>query len=83
MAADEIATRLSAVRALAGAETGTLVTVCSACHQVLKRTNQDLKRDETFRDRVNRYMGAPSPMWGRPGWSTFWSCCGTQWGLTA
>ena len=44
MATDEIATRLSAVRALAeaGERTGTLVTVCSACHHVLKRTNEDV-----------------------------------------
>lgn len=65
MASDEIATRLSAVRALAGAETGTLVTVCSACHQVLKRTNEDLKRDETFRARVNCYMDLPQPYVGQ------------------
>lgn len=32
---------------------------------MLKRTNQDLKRDETFRDRVNRYMGAPQPYVGQ------------------
>ena len=46
MASDEIATRLSAVRALAeaGERAGTLVTVCSACHHVLKRTNEDFKR---------------------------------------
>lgn len=65
MASDEIATRLSAVRALAGAETGTLVTVCSACHQVLKRTNENLKRDETFRARVNCYMDLPQPYVGQ------------------
>ncbi len=67
MAADESATRLSAVRALAtaGERTGTLVTVCSACHHVLKRTNEDMKRDETFRTRVNRYMELPRPYEGQ------------------
>lgn len=63
---DEIATRLSAVRALAEARdrTGTLVSVCSACHHVLKRTNEDLKRDETFRERANRYMQLDRPYEG-------------------
>ena len=62
MASDEIATRLSAVRApwrRPGSGRGTLVTVCSACHHVLKRTNEDFKRDETFRDRANRYLELP------------------------
>ena len=46
MASDEIATRLSAVRALAEAgEDGDLSDGCSACHHVLKRTNEDFKRD--------------------------------------
>ena len=59
VAKDEIATRLSAVRALmaANSEDRPLVTLCSACHNVLKRTRHDLQTDETFRDRVNRYMG--------------------------
>lgn len=63
---DEIATRLSAVRALAAARdrTGTLVSVCSACHHVLKRTNEDLKSDETFRERANRYMQLDTPYLG-------------------
>lgn len=66
MASDEIATRLAAVRALAEARdrTGTLVTVCSACHHVLKRTNEDLLRDETFRTRANNYMQLPRPYGG-------------------
>ena len=57
-AQDEIATRLSAVRALkAAAEKNTpLVTVCSACHNVLKRTEADLRADTVFADRVNRYL---------------------------
>lgn len=58
MVRDEIATRLAAVRALAAAwEQGRdLVTVCSACHHVLKRTNEDLKRDAEFREKANRYL---------------------------
>ena len=58
-AKDEIATRLSSVRALTAAkEQGRpLVSLCSACHHVLKRVNHDMKTDETIRDRVARYTG--------------------------
>ncbi len=58
-AKDEIATRLSSVRALtaAKAQERTLVTLCSACHHVIKRVNHDMKTDETIRDRVARYTG--------------------------
>ncbi len=58
-ARDEIATRLSSVRALmaAKAQEQTLVTLCSACHHVIKRVNHDMKTDETIRDRVARYTG--------------------------
>ena len=58
MAKDEIATRLSSVRALAQAkEQGReLVTLCSACHHVIKRVNVDVQKDEEIRDKVNRYM---------------------------
>ncbi len=54
---DEIATKLSSVRALKAAEksTGTLVTVCSACHNVIKQTAHALTNSE-FADKVNSYM---------------------------
>ena len=66
MAKDEIATRLSSVRALMAArEQGKeLVTLCSACHHVLKRVNNDMKTDETMRDRVSRYLGLDVPYAG-------------------
>lgn len=54
---DEVAVRLSAVRALKNAsdrETS-LVTLCSACHQVLKRANEDIQTDENFRNKANAY----------------------------
>ncbi len=59
VAKDEYATKLSAVRAVMNAtERGeAVVTVCSACHNVLKRANYDMKNDEVMRDRVNRYLG--------------------------
>ena len=58
LAKDEIGSRLSAVRALAAArDLGTpLVTLCSACHHVIKRTNYDIRHDALFRDRANNYM---------------------------
>lgn len=61
-ASDEIATKLSSVRALsAAAQLGqSLVTVCSACHNVIKQTNAAMQTDETFASRVNNYI-APDP----------------------
>lgn len=58
MAKDEIATKLSSVRALVQArdEQQDLVTICSACHHVIKRVNQDMATDETIRQRVNNYL---------------------------
>ena len=55
-ASDEIASRLSAVRALMNAEEGRLVTMCSACHHVIKRTNYDWNQDEHFRVSAENYM---------------------------
>lgn len=62
-AKDEIATKLSAVRALNSAkEAGRpLVTVCSACHNVIKQTNYDISRDEEMAMKVNRYMQLETP----------------------
>ncbi len=57
-AADEVATKLSSVRALKAAEKKNqpLVTVCSACHNVIKQTNNAMQTDKEFADKVNRYM---------------------------
>ena len=63
-ASDEIASRLSAVRALMNAEEGKLVTMCSACHHVLKRTNYDWNRDENFRTKATNYMKDDQPYKG-------------------
>ncbi len=56
---DEIATKLSSVRALkeASAKGQPLVTVCSACHNVIKQTNHAMQTLESFAFRVNNYMG--------------------------
>lgn len=55
---DEIATKLAAVRALKAAKKADmpLVTVCSACHNVIKQTNHAMRTDSVFADRVNRYI---------------------------
>ena len=60
MGTDEIATKLSAVRALDYAKHngGKLLTLCSACHNVLKQTNHAMQNDADFAMRVNNYMGA-------------------------
>lgn len=66
MAKDELATRLSAVRALASAreQKRELVTLCSACHHVIKRVNLDMANDKTIRDGVNRYLNLEAPYSG-------------------
>jgi len=57
-ARDEVATKLSSVRALkaAKAKDQPLVTVCSACHNVIKQTNHAMQTDAEFASKVNRYM---------------------------
>ncbi len=60
---DEVATKLSSVRALkyANDRNQPLVSVCSACHNVLKQTNHAMQNDAVFADKVNRYMGEEGP----------------------
>ncbi len=57
-AKNEVATKLSSVRALkeAAEKEQPLVTVCSACHNVIKQTNHAMQTDKEFADKVNRYM---------------------------
>ena len=57
---NEVATKLSSVRALKDArdKNQPLVTVCSACHNVIKQTNNAMQTNTEFADKVNRYMGA-------------------------
>ena len=63
---DEIATKLASVRALNDAkEHGQdLVTVCSACHHVIKRVNDDMKNVDDIRTRANNYMKLDEPYEG-------------------
>lgn len=57
-AKDEIASKLSSVRALAAArdKNQPLVTVCSACHNVIKRTNHEMQTNADFALKANTYM---------------------------
>ena len=59
-AENEVATKLSSVRALkyASDRSQPLVTVCSACHNVIKQTNHAVKTNAGFADKVNRYMAS-------------------------
>ena len=63
---DEIATKLSAVRTLNAAKTADrpLITVCSACHNVIKQTNYDISHDEEFASKVNNYLKLDEPYCG-------------------
>ena len=63
MAKDEIATKLSAVRALANARDlgQDLVTLCSACHNVIKQTNHAMATDADIALRANNYLGLETP----------------------
>ncbi len=63
---DEIATKLSSVRALnAAKEKGQeLITLCSACHHVIKRVNDDMRQVEEIRTKANNYLNLPKPYAG-------------------
>ena len=66
LARDEVATKLSSVRALVSArdEGRDVVTLCSACHHVLKRVNDDMKNSEYIRTRANNYLKLDAPYAG-------------------
>ena len=66
MGTDEIATKLLAVRALDYAKHngGKLLTLCSACHNVIKRTNEDMKNNADIQFRANNYLKLDEPYKG-------------------
>ena len=55
---DEVATKLSSIRALKAAseKNQPLVSVCSACHNVIKQTNAAMISDAEFNSKVNNYL---------------------------
>ena len=63
---DEIATKLASVRALnyAKEQGQELITLCSACHHVIKRVNDDMKNVQDISDRANNYMALEEPYRG-------------------
>lgn len=65
-AEDEIATKLSAVRALDAAKQSgqELLTLCSACHHVIKRVNADMRESDYIRTRANNYLKLDEPYAG-------------------
>ena len=57
-AKDEIVSKLASIRALIQAknENRPLITVCSACHNVIKQSNHAMKTDKDFAYKVNAYL---------------------------
>ncbi len=66
LGSDEIASKLSSVRALMDARDHgrELVTLCSACHHVIKRVNDDMRCVDDIRTRANNYMKPEIPYSG-------------------
>lgn len=66
LGSDEIAVRLSSVRALheAKQKQQDVVTLCSACHHVLKRVNDDMKHVPDIRLKANNYLALEEPYQG-------------------
>lgn len=58
---NDIATKLSSVRALNEAKEygNDLVTMCSACHNVIKQVNNVMKTDDAVNAKVNAYLKLP------------------------
>ena len=63
MATDEIASKLASVRAMVDARDKgqDVLTLCSACHNVLKQTNHAMATDKDFAFRANNYMKLDVP----------------------
>ena len=53
---DELITLLSPVRSLAAAKGEPLVSLCAACHHVLKRAQELMQRNEEARNKVTDYL---------------------------
>ena len=82
---DEIATKLSSVRALNQAkEKGQdLVTICSACHHVIKRVNDDMKKWRISAPEQIITCSLTSLMLARQQYSIIWKCFATELALTS
>ena len=58
---DEYVTLLSPARALFQAKEKPILTLCSACYHVLKRTNQRLSTDKEARDKISWHLEEDYP----------------------
>ena len=60
LGSSEIAPKLPSIRALSQAKDSNqdLVTLCSACYNVLKQVNRDMQEDENVILKVNNYLAA-------------------------
>ena len=58
---DELITLVSPSRTLFAAKEGPVVTLCSACHHVLKRTGGRLATDKDTRDKISSYLEEEYP----------------------
>lgn len=65
-AKDEITTKLASIRALVAARDAKqdLVTLCSACHNVIKQVNFDMKENEDICFKANNYLKLDTPYSG-------------------
>lgn len=63
MAHNEAASKLPSIRVLDYAKHngGYLLTLCSACHNVVKRVNNDMVENQELNQRVNNYMALEEP----------------------
>lgn len=61
LANDDLITLVSPARALYAAQNNALVTLCSACHHVLKRTKERLSLDREARDKISSYLQQEYP----------------------
>jgi Heterodisulfide reductase, subunit B len=63
LAKNESATKLASVRALVYARDNNLplLTLCSACHNVIKQVNADMKNDAAINMKINNYMKLDTP----------------------
>ena len=66
LGSDEIATKLCIHPCTSGCQRKgqELITVCSACHHVLKRVNDDMKHVEDIQTRANNYLKLEEPYKG-------------------
>ncbi len=58
---DELITLVSPSRTLYAAKDRPVVTLCSACHHVLKRTRERLAADKDARDKISSYLEEEYP----------------------